>query len=510
MRYLSLLAAVLASTAVCAAEFTDTVEIPPGFAKRWSAPRPFTSVIVGNPNIVDAKAETSKEVMIGMRPPGGTTNIILLNIDEVVANVLITSPVDGPPCTGGGAVSVALSSRSPAPLCAAEERSLKPKDVFKECEQCPEMVVVPAGSFAMGSPTNERERSSEEGPQHRVTLDTFAVGRFAVTFDEWDACVADGGCGGYMPVDEGWGRGQRPVLNVSWEDAKAYVAWLSSKTKQNYRLLSEAEREYVTRAGTTTPFWWGSSISTSQANYNANYIYNGSNKGVYRQKTEPVDSFAANPWGLYQVHGNVWEWVEDCWHGSYTGAPTDGSAWNSGWAPFPISAQRGPNLVPDWVSGDCPLRVLRGGSWSDGPWVLRAANRYNLGPDIRYGSFGFRVGRTLCCNTAGPSKNQKSVSYTAQEIFNLYEENEVATDTFLKDKIVYLTGSIQSIDKDQFKHVHVYLKTSNRLWPANVTVRSQDEAKIGSRRRGQIVQFQCLTMKRWLHEAQGEDCALIN
>ena len=148
-----------------------------------------------------------------------------------------------------------------------------------------------------------------------------------MTFDEWDACVADGGCNGYQPSDEGWGRGRRPVINVSWDDAKAYVAWLSNKTGKTYRLLSEAEREYVTRAGTTTPFWWGSSISTSQANYDGTNTYGSGVKGEFRHETLPVDSFQPNPWGLYQVHGNVWEWVEDCYHESYAGAPSDGSAW---------------------------------------------------------------------------------------------------------------------------------------------------------------------------------------
>src|SRR5215471_10347834 len=166
---------------------------------------------------------------------------------------------------------IALDHEATAPLSAAEERVLKPKDSFKECAQCPEMVVVPAGSFTMGSPDSEEERIEEEGPQHRVTFGkAFGVGTFAVTFEEWDACVADGGCNGYTPSDEGWGRGRRPVINVSWDDANVYAGWLSRKTGKTYRLLSEAEREYVTRAGTTTPFWWGTSISTQQANYNGN------------------------------------------------------------------------------------------------------------------------------------------------------------------------------------------------------------------------------------------------
>jgi formylglycine-generating enzyme required for sulfatase activity len=261
------------------------------------------------------------------------------------------------------------------PLPRERERALKPKDIFKECATCPEMVVVPAGSFTMGSPESELLRESNESPQHAVTFARqFAVGRFALTFDEWDACAADGGCNGYKPSDQGWGRRQRPVINVSWDNAKEYAAWLSRKTGKTYRLLSEAEREYVTRAGTTTPFWWGSSISTSQANYNGSYTYGGGAGGQNRQETLPVDSFQPNPWGLYQVHGNVWDWVEDCYHDSYGGAPSDGSA---------------------WTSGDCSQRVVRGGSWGNFPPYLRSADRYRYTTDFRLNNLGFRVGRTL-------------------------------------------------------------------------------------------------------------------
>ena len=170
-----------------------------------------------------------------------------------------------------------------APVMANDSYpNLKPKDVFKECDKCPELVVVPAGRFTMGSLANEEGRNSDEGPQHQVTFSqSFAFGRFAVTFDEWDACVADGGCNGYKPSDQGWGRGRRPVINVSWDDAKAYVAWLSRRAGKTYRLLSEAEREYVTRAGTTTPFWWGSMIDPNQANYDGNSVYKkGSKAGI--------------------------------------------------------------------------------------------------------------------------------------------------------------------------------------------------------------------------------------
>ena len=202
---------------------------------------------------------------------------------------------------------------------------------FRDCGECPEMVVVPSGSFMMGSPGGEERRGDDEGPRHRVRIDyRFGVGIYEVTFAQWDACVSAGGCGGYRPDDRGWGRGNRPVMRVSWDDAQLYVRWLSQITGKTYRLLSESEWEYVARAGTTTPFHFGSTISTDQANYDGNYTYGGGRKGVYREKTISVGSFRANAWGLYDVHGNVWEWVGDCWNDSYTGAPADGSGVEAG------------------------------------------------------------------------------------------------------------------------------------------------------------------------------------
>ena len=270
---------------------------------------------------------------------------------------------------------------------------LKPKDTFKECVNCPVMAVAPAGSFDMGAPNGPKNLL----PQHRVTISQpFAVGQFAVTFDEWDACVNDGGCNGYKPPDEDWGRAQRPVINVSWNDAKAYVAWLSRKTGRTYRLLTEAEREFVTRAGTKTPFWWGSSISTKQANYDgtiklAPSDYVKAEPGEYRQKTLPVNSFAANPFGLYQVHGNVLEWTEDCFHAGYTGAPTDGSAWVNG--------------------GDCDAdaHIVRGGSW-DEAWAFALAEFRGKGGD-RSNNVGLRVARTL----QSSNRNNPVLARQAQE-----------------------------------------------------------------------------------------------
>ena len=186
-----------------------------------------------------------------------------------------------------------------------------------------------------------------------------------------DACVAAGGCGGHHLNDAGWGRGRRPVIDVNWDNAKAYVRWLSRRTGKSYRLLSEAEWEYAARAGTAGPFHTGSTISTNQATY----TYGAGREGLYREKTVPVGSFPANVFGLYDVHSNVWERAEDCWHSSYRGASVGGSAWTSG--------------------GDCGKRVLRGGSWNNQPGNLRSAFRHGNPAGDRSFSIGFRVARTL-------------------------------------------------------------------------------------------------------------------
>ena len=260
-------------------------------------------------------------------------------------------------------------------LAAAEDAGQtsadwKAGDLFRDCPDCPEMVVVPAGSFMMGSPSHEQDRTIREGPVHEVRIGApFAAGVYEVTFTEWDACAASGGCGGHRPEDAGWGRGRRPAIHVGWDPAQSYVLWLSEKTGKRYRLLSESEWEYVARAGTRTPFHMGSTISTDQANYDG-----AKGQGAYRRKTVPVGSFAANAWGLHDVHGNVWEWVQDCWNNSYAGAPSDGSARES---------------------RNCSLRVLRGGSWRGTPKLLRSANRSGFPSAARNNDVGFRVARTL-------------------------------------------------------------------------------------------------------------------
>lgn len=246
--------------------------------------------------------------------------------------------------------------------------------VLKDCAGCPELVVVPGGSFMMGSLASELGRHSTEGPQRRVTIQSFAAGRTEVTFAQWDACVAAGGCS-HRPDDNGWGRGSRPVVDVNWDDAQQYVAWLRGKTGKYYRLLSEAEWEYAARAGTSTPFHTGQRLNPSQANFDSGYSYNDSAKVESRQRTVPVRQFAPNAFGLSDMHGNVWEWVQDVWHGDYSGAPSDGSVWLTG--------------------GDQGRRVLRGGSWYSTPGDLRSANRISNSPAIRSFITGLRIARAL-------------------------------------------------------------------------------------------------------------------
>src|SRR5262245_21947848 len=266
-----------------------------------------------------------------------------------------------------------------------------------ECGEAadPEMVPLPPGTFTMGSRDGECGRLAVEGPQHTVTIaKPFAVSRFAVTVDQFALFAARSG---HQPGERcrQWdGRdwkdkagsfrnpgfeqtNNHPVVCVSWIDAQAYAFWHSQRTGHRYRLLTEAEWEYAARAGTTTPFWWGISLSPDQANYNATTTYGPSGRaGPWRQRTVPVDSFTPNPWGLYQMHGNVWEWVQDGWHQDYKGAPSDGSA-------------RQP-------AANCETRVLRGGSWLNGPRGLRSARRHGASPDFRRSDVGFRLAMTLC------------------------------------------------------------------------------------------------------------------
>ena len=250
-----------------------------------------------------------------------------------------------------------------------------------DCAGCPTMIPLPGGTFLMGSPVDEEGRANDEGPQHEVTIARFALAKTEVTFDQWQACVDGGGCtSNPQPDDLGWGRGSRPVIDVSWEDAREYIVWLNAQVDGSdpYRLPTEAEWEYAARAGTATPFAFGDTISTDQANYDGRVTYGEGEVGEFRGRSVPVEDLrAANSWGLRHMHGNVWEWVADCWHDDFSGAPDDGSAWG------------------EEAGGDCSLRVVRGGSWGDDPRHLRSAVRVRLVPGNRADYVGFRPARTL-------------------------------------------------------------------------------------------------------------------
>ena len=251
-------------------------------------------------------------------------------------------------------------SRGPGPV---ERRTV---EAFRDAPDAPEMVVVPAGELLMGSPDGSGR--PDEHPQHKVTIARpFAVGKYAATFDEWDAYVAAVGRA-HRPEDEGWGRGRWPAINVSWEDAQGYAAWLSVRTGKPYRLLSEAEWEYSARAGTSTAYPWGDEPGTNRANFR------GSGCKWSGKSTAPVGSFEPNAFGLHEMIGNVWECVQDCWNAHYAGAPSDGLAWEK---------------------GECGRRVVRGGSWFYVPDIARSALRLSVLAGERTNYVGFRLARRL-------------------------------------------------------------------------------------------------------------------
>ena len=287
---------------------------------------------------------------------------------------------------------------------------------FRDCPTCPEMVIVPAGTFIMGSPESEDERLhfvigeagevvhwtngelllgdgdelpegvrviEPEGPQRYVTIAApFAIGTTEITFAEWDVCARVGGCGGLIPDNEGWGRGSRPVIHVSWEDAQAYVEWLSDETGEQYSLPSEAQWEYAARAGTETERFWGRgpieqclyANGADAAGLREYPDWNAAECSDGYAETAPVRSFEPNAFGLHDMLGNVSEWTRDCWNIRYEGAPVDGTVWES---------------------GDCSRRVTRGGSWINQPANLRSANRYPFSVDVRDRTIGFRVARVV-------------------------------------------------------------------------------------------------------------------
>lgn len=240
--------------------------------------------------------------------------------------------------------------------------------LFRDCPQCPIMVVIPAGSYVMGSDDpGPRGKYRYELPAHKVTIPhPFAIGQYEVTFQEWEACHKDGVCS-VLPDDHKWGKGRRPIMNISFAHTGEYLRWISKKTGKTYRLPSEAEWEYAARGGTTTQYSWGDAPGKTNANCRTCLP-------KIPHQTFPVGTYKPNPFGLYDVHGNVWEWMQDCWTPHYIGAPTDGSP---------------------RTSGDCKYRVTRSGSWYYVSSNVRSAYRAKfLAKAFSYG-IGMRVVREL-------------------------------------------------------------------------------------------------------------------
>ncbi|MCE4223531.1 SUMF1/EgtB/PvdO family nonheme iron enzyme [Methylobacterium sp. C25] len=272
----------------------------------------------------------------------------LLSDFYITANVPAAAP-----SSSGAATDADATAKAAAPQAG---------ETFRDCDTCPELVVVPSGEFAMGSTDSEFEK-----PQHRVTLaKPFAVGRYEVTFAQWDACAAAKACRADID-DHGFGRADRPVIDVSWDEAQVFVKWLSSQTKQAYRLPSEAEWEYAARAGSRSVFPWGAAAGNAKANCDDC----SSNPS---RTTLPVGSFRPNAFGLFDTAGNAAEWVDDCWNGSYRSAPSDGSSWRT---------------------GQCQMRVLRGGAFANKANAARSSARFRYDRDVRYYTNGFRVARDL-------------------------------------------------------------------------------------------------------------------
>ena len=250
-------------------------------------------------------------------------------------------------------------------------------DYMRDCVDCPDMAVIPAGRFLMGSPSTEQARHEAEGPVALIDISRgFAMAAREITMAQWDACVAGGGCSGYTPPAHDWGRGEQPVVSVSFDDARDYADWLSRETGRSYRLPSEAEWEYAARAGASAPFSFGFRLTPDDANYNAAYTYGGP-VGTAAGRAVKTASFAPNAFGLYDMHGNVWEWTADCWSDSHQDADVNGAS------------RTGAN------GGDCTRRVLKGGAWNTGGWRLRSAHRIGKPSGVREYDNGFRVVRAL-------------------------------------------------------------------------------------------------------------------
>lgn len=318
----------------------------PSSARKSGSPAPLIAGLAG----VGVLAAAAVFVLPGLMGGGQPTDAAPSSPQAAIAS---TQAPEAPVQTA----SITPLPADPAPVVAKPEAVASPAatKTFRDCDTCPEMMRLEGGTFTMGSSAKEQGHRAWEGPQREVTISPVAISIREVSFAEWEACVAGGGCGNYAPADKGWGRGARPVITVSWNDAQAYVKWLSGKTGKTYRLPTEAEWEYAARGGTTTAYWWGDRYESNRAP---------------RGKTEETGAGDPNGFGLYNVTGNAAEWAQDCYVNSFAAAPKDGSAVGG--------------------SGGCQ-RVLRGGGWKADAGDLRIANRSRLAPGTRDTAIGFRV-----------------------------------------------------------------------------------------------------------------------
>jgi formylglycine-generating enzyme required for sulfatase activity len=322
-----------------------------------------------------AKPPTSEETkpLVTTPPVEGLKSLSAKSPIEKSASDAVSAPVVVPPVAKSLPTSIAASAPAAANVGQGGQ-------IFRDCANCPVMVAIPAGSGLIGSPLSESGHESSEEPRRSIRfIRPFAVSRDSITFSEWDSCVAEGGCDNFIPGDMGWGRASQPLVLVSWNDAKAYVAWLSKKTNETYRLLSESEWEYSARACRSAAcsewtFWFGDVINPDLANYDWRYSYAGGRKAQAPLKPQPTNTFGPNTFGLFNMAGNVAQWVEDCWNSNLRDLPGDGSA---------------------RMSGDCSAHVIRGGSWNDDPVNLRSAARKYDTVSAREPNIGFRVAREL-------------------------------------------------------------------------------------------------------------------
>ena len=324
--------------------------------------------------------DTSVDQLLALKEAGVEDSVLAVMVnkgaaapastDEDSESFIITYPAPetapagtAPPAASGTTAPAAGAAAPPVSVASPPAPGTSFRDRLQSGGEGPEMVVIPAGRFRMGCVSGQ-DCSNDELPVHEAMIARpFALSKYEVTFEDYDRFTHPN-----KVDDEGLGRGRRPVINVSWDDANEYAAWLSAQTGKRYRLPTEAEWEYAARAGSMTAYSWGNDIGQNRANCDNDYC------GDRWEYTAPVGSFAPNAWGLHDMHGNVWEWVQDCWNDSYAGAPSDGSV---------------------WTSGECSLRVIRGGSWYFVPWALRSADRSRGTRSYRSDYLGFRLAQDL-------------------------------------------------------------------------------------------------------------------